>query len=108
MLSMSISKSVGCVMKEIVFGTAEVAIVNRFGDELYLWVDIDVLEPFSRLSRTEQYEYLEVWRYNGDDILSYLYCKTVYFNLVNGRVNVVEREFTELGLVSPKVVRLFG
>ncbi|CAN8141428.1 hypothetical protein THIOSC15_2930024 [uncultured Thiomicrorhabdus sp.] len=94
------------------FGAQEVAIITRFGDNLYEWVDVDVVESFVVMGRAEQMAALDAFVINGDNILTFLYLKTIVFRLDNGHAERVYSDMSNLGIDWPagsnKVVPLFN
>jgi len=94
------------------FGAGEVAIITRFGEELYEWADVDLVESFMRMSPTERLLLIDQYSVNGDNMLTFLYLKTIVFKLNNGHVDDVTTEMESLGIDWPSkgknVVRLFS
>lgn len=91
------------------FGAHEVAIISRFNDELHEWADVDVIEHFMQLCDSDRVGYIERWDITGDNVLTYLYLKTVVFKLNNGHRDKVVNEMIDLGISWPdNVVPLFN
>lgn len=79
------------------FSVQEIMICSRFKGQLHEWVDIEVLKVFMDLNTREKLKYLENYK-NTEEILSYLYLKTVVFNLEEKNYKQITKEMNELGL----------
>ena len=79
------------------FSVQEVMICSRFKGQLHEWADIQVLQVFMDLNTREKLKFLESYK-NTEEILSYLYLKTVLFNLKEKNYKQITKEMNELGL----------
>jgi hypothetical protein len=67
------------------FGCDEVAIISRFDDELKDHADIDHVEAFVKLNGVSQKtEYIRQFQLVGDNILTFLFLKSLLFRELNG------------------------
>lgn len=79
------------------FSVQEIMICSRFKGQLHEWADIEVLQIFMDLNTREKLKFLENYK-NTEEILSYLYLKTVVFNLEEKNYKQITKEMNELGL----------